>query len=429
MSKKVLLCLLPLAVAWAILPDCDNGNPEFDPAAYVAATPFPSTDSILWAYRESIPVPLTRTAGIVDPEGKIRVICGNTMLNDTSYPFQEVFDPAANTWTVDSSLRHPGGGVHNHDCEILGDTIYVGWGSYKTGYYNNLTRIILSSDTWQVVGPAPVSNLLYYEFAACNGTLYLFGGAPDGGTSTNAARVFDPQTGQWTSLTNIPIAVRDPAACTVGDTIYLFGGFSSGTTPTPNCYAYNTVANSWRSLAGMARRRGWATAHAVTHPDSGVFIYVCGGESAGTVRNFVDRYSVATNTWVTEQPMLRPRRSQAGAVIEPCSLYALTGYWGSRPFIGSVECGVVSLPTGIAEKPGSVPHQAITVWPNPCRDFCQIRGLARTSELVVSDVTGRVILRPRPGIDSQTTVDLQDCAPGVYLVRSGHEVTARVVKQ
>lgn len=428
MSKKVLLCLLPFAIAWAILPDCDNGNPEFDPAANVAATPFFFTDSIVWSYRESIPVPLTRTAGVVDPDGRIRVVCGNTMLNDTSYPFQQVFDPVANTAVVDSSLRHPGGGVHNHDVEIMGDTIYVGWGSYKTGYYNNLTRIILPDDTWQVVGAAPVANLLYYEFATCNGKLYLFGGAPSGGTAVNAARVYDPGTNAWSSLANIPVALRDPAACTVEDTIYLFGGFTSGTTPTPNCYAYNTVANTWRTLAAMPRRRGWATANAITDPDSGTFIYVCGGESAAAVRNYVDRYSVATNTWAAAAPMLRPRRSHVGAVIEPCSLYALTGYAGARPFLSSVECGILSPPTGVVEPPGTATRARFTVAPNPCRGICSVRGLAPSSALTVADITGRAVQHLRAASDGRAMLDLRNSPTGVYVVRTGSGTTATVAR-
>jgi len=281
----------------AALPTCDNGNPDFDPFASTGPTAAGETDSIAWAFCESIPVPLTRTAGVVDPEGKIRVICGNTMLNDTSYKYQQIYDPLTNTWTADTTLAHPGGGVHNHDVEIIGDSVYVGWGSLKTGYYNNLTRIDLVAGTWTVVGAAPVAQLLYYEMVACNGRLYLFGGAPAGGTATNAARVFNPVTSQWTSLANVPVALRDPAACAVEDTVYLFGGFTSGTNGIPNGYAYNTVANTWRTLANLPRPRGWATAHPVTHPDSGTFIYVCGGESASVVRNLVHRYRVATNTW------------------------------------------------------------------------------------------------------------------------------------
>ncbi|MEO0078106.1 MAG: kelch repeat-containing protein [candidate division WOR-3 bacterium] len=399
-----------VAVSQAALPTCDNGNPEFDPFCSTGPSPVEETDSIAWVFCESIPVPLTRTAGVVDPEGKIRVICGNTMLNDTSYKYQQIYDPLTNTWTVDTTLAHPGGGVHNHDVEIIGDSIYVGWGSLKAGYYDYLTRIDLVAGTWTVVGAAPVAQLLYYEMVACNGKLYLFGGAPAGGTATNAARVYDPLTNQWSSLANIPVAVRDPAACAVGDTIYLFGGFTSGTNGIPNCYAYNTVTNTWRTLANLPRPRGWATAHAITHPDSGTFIYVCGGESAGVARNLVHRYSVATNTWTAEMPMQRAKRSHAGAVIEPCSLYTLTGYAGARPFLGAVERGLVYGWTGLEDK------QSLPV-PGPRLPTTVVRGsftlaprTACRANLITPD--GRNVMLLRPGRN-----DLSQLAPGIYFVR------------
>ncbi len=413
MCKTVFASLLVTVIVagvQAALPTCDNGNPDFDPFAATGPVEAWETDSIAWAFCESIPVPLTRTAGIVDPEGRIRVICGNTMLNDTSYKYQQVYDPLTNTWTVDTSLVHPGGGVHNHDVEIIGDSIYVGWGSLKAGYYNNLTRIDLASGTWTVVGAAPVAQLLYYEMVACNGRLYLFGGAPAGGTAVNSARVYDPQTNQWTQLANIPVAVRDPAGCAVEDTIYVFGGFTTSTNGIPNCYAYNTVSNTWRTLANLPRPRGWATAHAVSHPDSGTFIYVCGGESAGAARNLVHRYSVATNTWIEEMPMRRAKRSHAGAVIEPCSLYTLTGYAGSRPFLGAVECGLVCGWTGVKENDGpsgsgSRTQTATARTIRNLRDFADDR-----LSLVASD--GRVVMTLGPG-----SGDLTHLRPGVYFAR------------
>jgi hypothetical protein len=300
--------------------------------------------------------------------------------------------------------------VHNHDVEVIGESIYVGWGSLKTGYYDNLTRIDLAADTWTVVGAAPVAQLLYYEMAACNGKLYLFGGAPAGGTAVNSARVYDPQTNQWTSLTNIPVAVRDPAACAVGDTIYLFGGFTTSTNGIANCYAYNTVANTWRSLANLPRPRGWATAHAITHPDSGTFIYVCGGESASAVRNFVHRYSVATNTWNAEMPMQRPRRSHAGAAIEPCSLYALTGYAGARPFLGAVERGLLYGWTGINENPGLRAARFRPV-ATIARHTLVIPPSWTSTHYSLLTVDGRRAMDLSPGAN-----DVRHLAPGVYCV-------------
>ncbi len=428
MYKRVLLVGLALVVV--LLPaladevrSCDNGDPKFDPLVALPELPplFP-TDSVFWSFRESIPVGLTRTAGVVDPDGWIRVICGNTMLSDTSYKYQQLFDPANNAWFEDMAISHPGGGVHNHDVEIIGDTIYVGWGSLKSGYYDNLTMIDLVGYTWSVVGPAPQSQLLYYEFAVCNRMLYCFGGAPAGGTPIATARKFDPSTKTWTTIASMPAARRDPAAAVVGDTIYLFGGFSSGTTATNTCYAYNTVANTWRTLAPMPQATGWATAHVIMHPDSGAFIYVCGGENSGTATNAVQRYRVASNTWVTETPMQQVKRSHAGAVIGNCSLYVITGYSGARPFLRKVELGVplgwVALEAGA---PRSDLRGRLEVWPNPCRSVCLVRGLSSGEKVELYDVRGRRVAV------SGYKLNLVALQPGVYVARTAGRA-ARFVK-
>ncbi len=417
-------------------PACDNGDPYFNPALRLPGnSPISWTDSIIWSFRDSIPVGLTRTAGVLDPDGKIRVVCGNTMSADTSYAFQQIFDPVGDSWTVDTTLEHPGHGVHNHDVEIIGDTIYVGWASHRRGYYNSMTMIDLTGNTWSVVGPAPVSNLLYYEMATCNGKLYCFGGSVSGSGSTNGARVFDPATQNWSSVANVPRSLRDPAAATVNDTIYLFGGFSSGSNAISNCYAYNTVANTWQSIASLPQARGWATAHAVTHPDSGVFIYVCGGQSgSSTYFNRVDRYHVGTNSWITQISFRRRRRSHAGVVIEPCSLYVLTGYAVSRPFQRSVEMGLPFFWTGTKETPVRPEPFQIQVSPNPCHDFCHIRFVparATPVRIALYDVTGRQVMYAIAR--GSAHLDLRGFSAGVYLVQldaDGFTATRKlVVKQ
>lgn len=411
----------PSVTRAAELPTCDNGTAVVEPGC----PPLFPTDSVYWSFRDSITEGLTRTAGVVDPDGWIRVVCGNTMAVDTSYKYQQLFDPTTNTWFVDMAISHPGNGVHNHDVEIIGDTIYVGWGSNKAAYYNNLTMIDLIGYTWTVVGAAPAANLLYYEFAVCNGMLYCFGGAPSGGTPVNAARKFNPATKTWSNIANMPAVRRDPAAATVGDTIYVFGGFSTGTTAVTTCYAYNTIANTWRTLAAMPQATGWATAHVIEHPDSGAFIYVCGGENGGTCANRVMRYRVATNSWTTESPMQRVRRSHVGAVLGPCSLFVAAGYSGARPFLRSVETGMLSGLVGIEEERGPALGSRLSVRPNPCRSRCVVSGLVPGARVTLYDVDGREA--PARGGE----LDLSGLRPGVYVVKvqtGGETRTVRLVK-
>jgi len=332
---------------------------------------FTQAIALEWVFRDSVEVPVTRTAAVTDGE-KIYLICGNTMLPETSYSRVQVYLPGTDSWYI-ADLVHPGGGVHNHDAEIIGRKIYVGGGSRRSAYYNNLTVINLGDNTWTVVGAMPENNLLYYEFEVADNKIYLFGGAPDGSTPINRVWCFDTTTNTWTQRAAMPQALRDVAAARIGDTIYTFGGFRDANYTAVNaCYAYSITGNNWVTKTSMPTARGWATAHILLHPDSGPMVFVCGGQSgSNTYYNTVERYSVWYGTWATQTPMNRMRRSHGGVVLG-CSLFVISGYAVSRPFLASVERGFAPEFVGLKEMTKKEASFSLRVTPNPINGMMKV---------------------------------------------------------
>jgi len=420
----LLLCALPAGAQ-----TCDNGLYSSDNPTQ---PPF-WADVLQWTFRESTLVGLTRTAGVATPDGNIHVVCGNTMLAETSYSREQIYIPGADSWYV-GSLTHPAapGGVHNHDAKLLGNKIYVGGGSRISGFYDNLTMIDLEANTWTVVVAMPSSSVIYYEFAAgSDGRLYMFGG--DGPYTSSYA--FDTTTRTWSSRAAMPVALRDPAAACVGDTIYLFGGYTdaAGTTPTNAVRAYSITGNNWTSKTNMPTARGWATANVVNTTDSGPMIYVIGGTNGTSPIATVERYGVATGTWTSQTALQQFRRSHAGVTVGD-SVFILCGWRAARPvpFLRAVERGYDPLLTGVEEPASGIRGQGsvMNVFPNPCSRCVSINaeGGVRSAECVgLYSAAGELVRQVKVG-PATTVFSVADLKSGVYWLRAdGQGQVAKLV--
>lgn len=418
MSKRyVLLGLMLVSLTWlaaqTLASTCDNGLVTGEYSRFTHGnSPF---DVLEWVYRESTIVGLTRTAAVATPDGNIHVVCCNTMLPETSYSHEQIYVPALDSWYV-GSLTHPAGtaGVHNHDAKVLGNKIYVGGGSSRSTFYSNLTIIDLEANTWTDAGAMPITDIYYYEFAAgSDGKLYMFGGD----LPYNYTYAYDTTTHTWTSRAAMPIALRDPAACCVGDTIYLFGGFTdaAGTTPTNAVRAYSITGNNWASKTNMPTARGWATASAV-YSDSGPMIYVCAGLTASSVVGTVERYDVTRGTWATQTTLQTIRRSHAAVVLGD-SVFVCCGWRAARPmpFIAAVERGYDPIQVAVGENPEQSTNRDSPYFrPNPCGAQTMVRfSDSHPVEARLFDAAGNRRLRflLRPGDNLLQTGKLE---AGVY---------------
>jgi N-acetylneuraminic acid mutarotase len=206
---------------------------------------------------------------------------------------------------------------------------------------------------WQEVAPSPIKRAEALG-GVVNGKLYVMGGLYSGGSGTILATtrcdVYDPATNTWTRIKDMPEKITHAGQVIVGDTIWFIGGYV-GDHPGPatnHVWKYNTTTNTWSAGPTLPKMRGaggagligntivffggmnydrtwsapntwaldlnnqgagWVSKADMPNPRNhiaaasvGGYVYAIGGqynqEENQIAQNEVDRYDLATNTWV-----------------------------------------------------------------------------------------------------------------------------------
>jgi N-acetylneuraminic acid mutarotase len=207
-----------------------------------------------------------------------------------------------------------------------------------------------------------------------DGRIYVLGGEQSNGefaTTLGSAEVFDPSTGGWTMLPNMPTARSSLAAAVDSQgRIYAIGGSPDRTIATDIVEVYDPSKNTWSSFASLRTERfdfgawglfvvagdstspilssteyydyasaqwkpaaslsGPRTSFAITADHNGR-IYVIGGIADGNVplwmagTNLVDTYSPTEDRWAVAASMPTPRQSLAAATGHDGRIFALGG--------------------------------------------------------------------------------------------------------
>eukprot|EP00964_Phaeocystis_antarctica_P014878 scaffold8219_cov58-Phaeocystis_antarctica.AAC.2 len=141
---------------------------------------------------------------------------------------------------------------------------------------------------------------------ALNGKIYVVGGL-EGGSYTDSAEVYDPQTDGWQPLAKMSTARYGFGLAAVGGKIYAIGGFD-GRVALQSIEAYNPQLGTWTLVASMSATRIY---HATVVLDGK--IYAMGGEGA-------DRNG-PLNTMEVYDPQAGSHQLVAGMPQVPQGLY------------------------------------------------------------------------------------------------------------
>gem|GEM_PF-1503571 len=153
---------------------------------------------------------------------------GSTAVNEVWF-----YNPDGNTWTAKASL--PAASA-NMRAACIDSKIYA-VGGYNNGVWNNNFQIYNTlTDSWtQTTQPVTGGPMV----VAYNGLLYTFGGSSSSG-SLNLAHVYNPGTGLWSVLPNMPTAAAYSGAVVYKNLIFIIGG-----SDTADVQVYNPAGNSW----------------------------------------------------------------------------------------------------------------------------------------------------------------------------------------
>ncbi|MGI9173836.1 MAG: malectin domain-containing carbohydrate-binding protein [Rhodothermales bacterium] len=165
-----------------------------------------------------------------------------------------------------------------------------------------------------------------------DGKIYLASGNTNGHTGPVSAHfdAFDPATGTWTVLPDVPNP-RDHFFATYvedQDKLYLVGGRTSGDPDTflgtvPEVDVYDFASGSWSTLPA-AKNLPTERASAPTGLVGNEIIVAGGEREQGPAKDVTEAFNVNTETWRTLAPM-QTQRHATQAIVSNAGLYVAAG--------------------------------------------------------------------------------------------------------
>jgi N-acetylneuraminic acid mutarotase len=241
------------------------------------------TSDDAWERRADLPVAVHHP-GMVAAAGKIWLAGGYTAqlnVNNASRRL-DAYDPASDRWTpmADMPGRRGAHAALHLDGEAVADPgsgqaspgrIYVVGGVTEAGAQAEMWIYDIAADRWSTApGPTPREHL---GAATSGGKVYVLAGRGFGlGARSGILEVYDPATGGWTRLPDMPGACGGCSAASTADgRIHITGGETQGMTYGEH-YIYDPAAGAWSEAAEMPSARHGVAAAAV-----GDRFYVIGG--------------------------------------------------------------------------------------------------------------------------------------------------------
>lgn len=128
--------------------------------------------------------------------------------------------------------------------------------------------------------------------AAGGGKIYSVGGT-DGVDSLASGFRFDPATGSWSPIADLPAARQRPVAAFVSDRLYVLGGWGADGDTVRDVAIYNPVTDTWS--AGATAPVAFAAAGGAVLAGKIYLVGGCGTASCGAQDVLV--YDPAANSW------------------------------------------------------------------------------------------------------------------------------------
>ncbi|MDH4123675.1 MAG: hypothetical protein OEV21_06300, partial [Thermoplasmata archaeon] len=221
------------------------------------------------------------------------------------------------------------------------DQIYVigGHDNPYTGGNQVDTVLIYDVNTGETTTGTNMPNGTYDSTYAkgLDGRFYIFGGYNGSLFDRhNLTQIYDPDSDSWSTGADCPeIPYATSAATGTDGRIYLFGGY-----PMTNVtLIYNPVSDSWSYGADLLTPR--LGTRSVALNDTSIFVIGGGTTSGAFAVNIVEIYNPVANTWSTADS-LNSDRNYAGAVLARNGyIYAISGgdvyYYDEGPALTSIE--------------------------------------------------------------------------------------------
>ncbi len=233
------------------------------------------------------------------------VLAGGTYWKDRKKLWTDqvsFYDPIRAKWEEWPPFPHP---IAYGVMAQVGGKLYVIGGTGETTLYRDVYR--LEGKNWQRIGEAPAP-FLYGSAVVARGNVYITGGGTsitDATQVTNQAWSYNPKSGKWRQLKEVPGPPRElHVSAVVGNYLYVFGGYTQKTGESPrnlgDAHRYQITKNQWSQIKDTPEPVRASFGAAV---NGGVFLF--GGFSTKGL-NAVYRYDPTGNDYQAVSSMPLP---------------------------------------------------------------------------------------------------------------------------
>jgi N-acetylneuraminic acid mutarotase len=261
------------------------------------------------SWSEGAAMPTARSELAVTQLGERIYVAGGIGRWGTTGAF-EAYYPSSNSWAALAPLPEQ---AHHLAMAAADGRIYVS-GGYADLRFSPDRKSTWSYDPkvnqWRRVADMPGPRAAH-KLVALGGKLYAVGGV---GPESTALWVYDPTSDQWDTLqAPLPTAREHLASVAVGGKIYVIGGRWKGRGNLAVVETYDPLTGSWSRMADLPAPRGGHTAANLKG-----LIHVTGGEDLSSGNTFADHwvYDPATDRWNSNLAMPTARHGLDSAAAD-----------------------------------------------------------------------------------------------------------------
>lgn len=291
------------------------------------------------------------------PDGRVLVAGG--IVGQLSFALNtvEIFDPVAGTWSSAANMNAARG---SHTATLLGNGrvlvagglgATVGGAGGSSGALNSSEIYDPAANTWTPAGNLALDRYLHTASLLSNGNVLVVGGTVKAGSATTSAELFDPLAGTWRQAAPLTGARTQHSATVMSNGVVLVaGGVVSGTSYLNTTELYDPAQNVWNAGANLSVSRA---SHTATLLGSGK-VLVTGGTNGALLKS-AEMFDPAAGTWSSAGTLLIGR-SEHTATVMPNGKVFFTG--------GAADNGVTEIyDSSTNQAPGI--NSGPTAAPNP----------------------------------------------------------------